>query len=144
MWTSRLMMECGCAKPVSRQMFRGDTFVFDVQVYKAPVFGQPEDSPTPPQDITGWKMWFTAKNQFPDPDRAAVVQLDNASIGGIAFIQPTNGLAEVTMSPLATYGFADGPVTLVYDVQVKDLSGRLTTVEQGTLTVYPDVTRALS
>jgi hypothetical protein len=132
-----------------RTMSRGDSFVFDVQVLRPPP-GAP-NAPPIPVNITGWRMWFTAKYQVNDPDNTAVAQVtsDPTSVpagGGIVFTQPLQGSAEITMPPLATYTFPDGPVVLVYDVQVKtnDSTPRIFTVESGTLTVNPDVTRAIS
>lgn len=129
---------------LERTMYRGDTFVFEVQVFQARLFNQPEDAPTPPQNITGWKMWFTAKYSTADYDNAAVSQLDNGALGGVVFVDPTIGRAEITMPALATLQFPDGPVALVYDVQVQDAIGRISTVEVGTLTVNPDATRRIS
>lgn len=115
-----------------RQMYRGDTFVFDVQVVKNNV----------PQDITGWTMWFTAKYSYPDQDSQAAVQQSTGD--GIAYTFPLAGKAEITVAPIKTRGFPDGPVTLVYDVQVKDLLGSIFTVDAGTLLVIPDVTRRIA
>lgn len=114
------------------QMYRGDNFVLEVQVAKNGIR----------QDITGWFMWFTAKYAYPDPDSCAVTQ--RTTTDGIVFTDPANGKATITVPPLATRNFPDGRVTLVYDVQVKDLSGAIWTVESGTLTVAPDVTRAIT
>jgi hypothetical protein len=132
-----------------RTMRRGDSFVFDVQVFQAPLFGSPPGNPTPPQNITGWFMWFTAKYYVTDPDTAAVAQCTStpASVpvgGGIVFLEPTIGRAEITMPPLATRAFPDGPVALVCDVQVQDPSSRIFTVETSRLVVLPDVTRAIA
>lgn len=113
-------------------MFRGDTFVFDVQVFQAN---------GAPADISGWTAWFTAKFYVNDPDLRAVMRQDNGDLGGIVLTQPTIGKLEVTVAPIATRGFPDGAVELVYDVQVRDNSGRVSTVDSGTLTVNPDVTR---
>lgn len=118
-----------------RQMYRGDSFVFDVQVK------QPTGAAI---DITGWTMWFTAKRYVSDPDNQAVIRQDNGALAGIVFTDAVNGKAEVTVAPIATRQFPDVEDVLVYDVQVKDLLGHVFTVEFGTLAVTPDVTRAIT
>ena len=123
-------------------MYRGDTFVYDTQLMN------PLPGPTQgkvPQNLTGWTLWFTAKYQAVDADQNAVIQQDNATVGGVVVVGPaTNGNIAVTAAPLSTRGFPDAPVTLVYDIQGKDGSGRIFTMETGTLTVAPDVTRAIA
>ena len=117
-------------------MYRGDSYVFDVQV-----FG---DDGCTPQNIAGWSVWFTMKFYTADPDSRAVAQLTSALGGGIVITNPSIGQARVTVPPSATALFPDGDVTLVYDVQVRDLLGNIATVERGSITVIPDVTRAIS
>lgn len=111
-------------------MSRGDSFVLAIQVQKLGV----------PQDITLGKLWFTAKYTYVDPDIRAVSQLTSPA-SGVVFTFPTAGKAVATMPPTATMNFPDGPVKLVYDVQYKDSFGIVSTVDTGTITVYPDVTR---
>lgn len=120
----------------SREMFRGDSFVFEVNVLQADCA---------PQNITGWSMWFTAKYFVADYDTQAPIKLGTISpLSGITFTNALAGQAEVTIPSVATAGFPDTPTKLVYDVQVKDTTGRVFTIETGTLTVNPDVTRATS
>lgn len=125
-------------------MERGDSLIFNVQVLLPPT-NLPPSVPVVPvaQNITGWTMWFTLKNNFQDPDSVAVSQLKSGG-AGITFLQPLIGLAQVNMPAQATVGFPDAPVVLFYDVQAKDLSGNIYTVETGTVTVNPDLTRAVS
>jgi hypothetical protein len=123
-----------------RTMYRGDTYAFDIQVTKRSAgseIGVPEN-------ITDWKLWFTAKRTYSDWDSMAAVRLSSEPNDGIIFIDPVNGKAEITIPPVKTVGYPDGPVVLVYDVQAKDTNGRIFTVEGGTLTVIPDVTRAIT
>jgi hypothetical protein len=127
-----------------RRTFRGDTFVLDTQVLRPPPGSLP-GSPPVPTNITGWMVWFTVKRTF-EPDQFAVCQLTTTPTGqgGIAFTQPLIGWMEVTMNPIVTRGFPDGNVALPYDIQVRDLSGNLFTVEKGVIVVMPDVTEAIS
>lgn len=130
-------------------MNRGDTLFFVDQVVQDLVTGQlsavPAGQPLPsgavPVDITGFSIWFTAKSEYPDPDNRAVAQLDNHALGGVVITQATLGKFSVTMPALATRDFPDSDVALVFDIQVEDLAGRVSTIEKDTLTVAPDVTR---
>jgi hypothetical protein len=129
----------GCAPPgeFDRTMFRGDSFVFDVQVL--------QDDGCSPQNITGWTAWFTAKEHYAVPDATASIRLGTASpLTGIVITSPTEGKLEIVVPPQSTVNFPDTTMCLVYDVQVKDGAGRVFTVELGTLSVRPDVTRAIS
>lgn len=130
-------------------MFRGDTLFFEELVYRdlttgrllgVPV-GQQPPSGAVPQDITGYTIWFTAKNQYPDTDNRAVAQLDNAAVGGVVIESANPGKFSVAMPPTATRDFPDSDVALVYDLQLEDTTGRVSTIEVGTITVSPDVTR---
>lgn len=123
-------------KYVKREMWRGDSMSFDVTVTNPETCG--------PLDLTGAKLWFTAKNNYIDPDERAVIRLDSALLGGITITDAERGLARVTIEPIKTRGSADGIVRLVYDCQVKDAGGFIATIESGTLFIYPDVTRAIS
>jgi hypothetical protein len=55
-----------------REMFRGDSLVFRVQVFR-PVLNDP--STLVPVDLTGFSMWCTLKYQVVDQDNQAVAQL---------------------------------------------------------------------
>ncbi len=134
---------------MNREMSRGDTLVFALQVFRDlttnkltswPINGAPPGNVAHP--ITGYTMWFTAKWYYTDPDNRAVSQLTNAT-AAITFTEATTGKALVTMPALATRAFPDGPVTLVYDVQVMDTDGNISTTEAGTILVTPDCTRAI-
>jgi len=142
-------LRCECQpRPKVREMFRGDTFVFDVQVLRVPP-GSPRGTQPLPVNITGWYMWWTLKSHYGDPDNQAIAQSTSTPSstpagGGITFTLPLVGKAEITMASLATRQFPDGNTKLVYDVQVRDPSGNIFTVERGILVVSPDVTQAIS
>lgn len=135
----------GCAN-VERQMSRGDSLVFQVQATQ-PVNAPPivQNVPFVPTDVTGWKFWFTLKYNFADPDYLAVAQITptgSTPLGGsVTVLQATTGIIQVLMPPAATVQFPDSPVTCLYDIQVLDTFGNTFTIERGTVTVYPDVTR---
>lgn len=134
-----MSLENACAPPgrFDRTMFRGDSFVFEVQVLQA--------DGCSPQNITGWEAWFTAKEHYAVPDVQATIRLGTTlPLVGIVITSPFEGKMEIVVPPSATVNAPDTPLCLVYDVQVKDGAGRIFTVELGTLTIRPDVTRAIA
>jgi hypothetical protein len=135
-----------------RTMFRGDSLYFVDQVFQDPITGEmmtvpvtnPPSPPPPgkvPFNLTGCHVWVTVKYQWADVDAQAVLEVDNQALGGV-----TLGTVQgqfTTLGPPAAFALqADSPVDLRLDIQVKDTTGRVTTVEWGKLTVSPDVTRA--
>lgn len=114
-------------------MYRGDTRELVILVNQN---GQPVN-------LDGSKLWLTAKWYVSDPDNMAVIALTSETSGGIVFDPLVRGRAVATIQPISTRAFPDGPVTLQYDVQMKDVTGKVTTVERGTLTVTPDITRTI-
>lgn len=116
------------------EMFRGDHFVYDAVVR---VGGSV-------QNVTGWDFWFTAKQAKSLPDNLATIRQDTAALGGITITDAPSGKVRVTAPPVATYGLPDGDVLLYYDLQGRDGTGTIRTVDVGTLVVHPDVTRAIS
>jgi hypothetical protein len=126
-----------------RRMRRGDTYVFEIQIFAPPPFGSQPGVVGTPQDITGWFLWFTVKYNYADPDVAAVAQSTTGN-SLIVLTTPTAGLATVTMPAVNTSLFPDAPFKLLYDIQTKDTTSRISTVESGILIVSPDVTRALT
>lgn len=123
-------------KFVKREMSRGDTLSFDLSLTD-PLTGAP-------LLLTGAKIWFTAKNNYVDADNLAVIALDTALLGGVTILSATGGTMRVVIPPLATRSFPDGPTRVVYDVQIKNAAGAISTVESGEITVFPDVSRAIT
>lgn len=108
---------------------RGDTEKYDLTV---------SDNGTP-VNLTGAAVWFTAKLRASDPDSKAVIA---KTLGqGIAVTNASQGQARITLSPGDTASLS-APISLSYDVQVKQTDGTVTTVESGALLVTADVTRA--
>lgn len=118
-----------------REMSRGDSQSFEVPVINPLTEG--------PLNLTGAKIWFTAKYNYVDPDERAAIRLNTVD-GGVVITDALRGLARIDIEPIHTRAFPDGIVRLVYDVQVKDASGFVTTIESGTLKVFPDVSRAIT
>jgi hypothetical protein len=113
-------------------MFRGDTLVFD---------GVAEESGGDPQDLTGCTLWMTAKNQKSDLDADAVIAVESGS--GIEVVSAAAGTFTVTIAATLTADLTKRSL-LHYDVQLKDATGQIYTVDSGTITVELDITRATS
>ena len=123
---------------VQRSMYRGDAYVFPVQVFAPPQNAYP-DSPSVPADITSWDMYCSLKYTVVDPDNQAVSQVSKHG-GGIVFTLPKSGIALITIPSIATLYFPDAVVVVEYDVKAVDDLGNPTTVERGQLAVWPSVT----
>jgi hypothetical protein len=145
---------CGPEIPTrfSRKMRRGDSIYFLNAIWQNIITGQlftlpvtdPILSPPPnsiPFNLTGCEIWYTAKLNTPDPDVAAPIELSNMALGGITVTSAVSGAFTVLGSPFLTSLFPDSRVRLNADHQVKDSTGRVSTVEVGHLDVYPDITR---
>lgn len=116
-------------------MKRGDTAPFVGRVTR-PLGG-------PPVDLTGAKIWMTAKRRQEDPDSAAVFQISTTG-GDIAILNAVNGDYQVTVPPSATLALEAKSLTLYFDVQLREVAGnRVTTIDEGGLTVTSDVTQTI-
>jgi hypothetical protein len=141
------------ATVVNRSVFRGDSLVFSDAVWQdvttkfmftVPVGALPPPNSVP-TNLDGARVVFTAKSYVTEPDNIAVWQLDTGVLGGVTLADNTaSGAFYVKGDPIRSRGFADGPVDLVYDIQVMTQDGIITTVEAGTLTVIPDVSRLIA
>jgi hypothetical protein len=111
---------------------RGDTNQFDVTVTRNGVVF----------NITGCTLWFTAKYQDSDPD-PGVCQVSTSgpnAAGSIIMTDPVTGKAQITLNPAATSSLINSNQLLTYDLQLKDGTGKVSTVTEGTLLVSADVT----
>ena len=116
------------------EMYRGDT---------APFIGAAVNGDGNPRDITTDTLFFTAKTDISDTDLEAVIALETGS--GIEATDAVEGLFLVTIPPSATTSLViTEPVVLQYDIQLVDEDDNVYTMDRGTLTVIPDVTRSVS
>jgi len=116
------------------QMYRGDYIAFrgvaiindDLDIF----------------DLTGSKVYFTAKNAKSDADSSAVISLDSEA-GGVDIPDPLTGEFFVTIDhgDTSSISLSGGERVLVYDVQLKDATDRVFTLDVGTLTILEDVTQ---
>ena len=115
---------------VNFAMTRGDTVSFSIAVTLSGA----------PFDLSSCSLWFTAKNKFTDLDNAAVFQ---KTIGnGIVVTNAVQGLATVTILPADTNSLSLIKTILFWDLQLKDSSNNIYTINSGNLIVSPDVTLA--
>ena len=93
-----------------------------------------------PYALGGCSLWFTAKRKYTDADSAAIFQ---KSIGsGITVTNPTQGLFVIEIAPADTTAVEKVKTILVWDLQLRDSSGKTYTIASGNLIINPDVTNA--
>lgn len=115
-------------------MYRGDTRYLPFQI---------TDSGGNPLNITGFAIWFTAKRLIADPDPGVFQQtIANAKV---VVTNGALGLGYVRIDPANTATLPDAATDLLWDLQIKSTAADtpITTVVRGTLTVVPDITRAI-
>lgn len=112
------------------RMKQGDTLTLDV--------GPVRDAAGVVQDITGSTLRFTAKARLADADADALLT-GSTGDGRIVLVDPVAGMARVTIPAELTTGL--GRRVLVWDVQLSQ-PGLVRTLDEGTLIVSVDVTRA--
>jgi hypothetical protein len=108
-------------------MVRGDSKSFNVFVTR--------ENPTTGVDevvnLTGAKAWFTAKATSVDTDSDAVFKKNSVDNPTKVIITAITGVIRINIDPGDTEGY---PYRwLVYDCQVKEADGTLTTVQRGKL-----------
>ena len=102
-------------------MYRGDTKVVQLTISGLGASG-----------LTGFKFWFTAKNDYADADAAAVIAKVTADFTVVTNGSDTvPGVVTVKLLPADTSGLPDYDSQLLYDAQVEDGSGNVTTVATG-------------
>lgn len=112
---------------------RGDDEIYELTLRQAN--GQP-------LNLTGAGLWFTVKRSHQETDAQAVVR---KTIGqGITVVDAAAGRADVRLLPADTAALPGQRLTLVWDCQVKDAAGLVSTADSGQLVVEPDVTQATS
>lgn len=117
------------ASDVQLVMKRGDSALWDF------VATYPSGAPLV---LTSATVWMTAKNQLSDADVAAVFQVSTTG-GQITLTDAPNGKFRVQLTPSNTNTLTKD-TNLFWDVQVKDASGKIYTVADGTLLVKLDAT----
>lgn len=114
---------------------RGDT-----NRYSTPIVAPVAGVSTPVNLDTVAKIWFTVKREWDDADAAAVIQ---KTLGdGIVVSAPASaGIAVITISSAETAALS-GLQRLVFDVQILESNGNVTTVDKGYFQIVRDATKA--
>lgn len=129
MWGATKMTE------TSLDMVRGDTKQWDLTF---------TDAAGGALDLSAITIWFTVKDKVSDTDAQALFQLHSPN-HGIANISAVGGTARITVLPSHTAALTSKRNNQAYyDIQIVDGSGRVYTVADGTITIYPDVTIAVA
>lgn len=89
-------------------------------------------------NLTGASLTFTARMDYSAP---VLVTKSSATASEITVTNAAGGLAEVYLIPADTSALPHATVYPVYDVQLTQAAGTVTTVVRGKITVNPDVTR---
>jgi hypothetical protein len=100
---------------------------------------------TTPVDITGASIRFTVKTSSGDTDANAIIKkgTTDTGLGGIVPVDAPNGLAQITVSPADTSTLS-APTWYAYDIQLRETSGRVTTVQSGRFLIKSDITSTSS
>lgn len=117
---------------------RGDTNAFEFTLTRAGVAVNITDSST--------KVWFTAKKLFADADASAAIRkgTTNTGLSGISITDGANGKYVVTIAPADTSSMSNDTNWFLFDTQVREASGTISTVASGRLAVMPDTTLSLT
>ena len=114
------------------EAIKGDTEFYDLSAIRS----------NAPIDLTGdnVKAWFTAKRTKDDLDDDSIIAINSVDDPTqIAFTDKPKGKFYIKLLPENTVAIDEDH--LVYDVQVKEEDGRITTVQRGTLHLIQDITR---
>jgi len=106
-----------------KPFFRGDDYPIPLSFTKNGVV----------EDITGWKIYFTAKYHDTDSDDEAVIKMDITEHS-----DPTNGKTLIFLTNGETGDIKAGKY--VYDIQYKKANGTVKTIMKGKFKVLQDVT----
>ena len=127
-----LTIDASTQAPIIKNYIRGDSRLISVSIFQS-------DGITP-FNLTGCEVWFTVNansNNTADNDTSAVISIKNAAI-----TNPTLGVATLQITNAMTQDIPPG--TYYYDVQLKDASGNITSLQQNQFLIVADVTRSTS
>ena len=92
-------------------------------------------------DITGWTVWMTVKENINDADASAKIQKKVTS-----HTTPLSGITTITMSATETAGLLTSTTVgrYIHDIQIKNASSEIYTIEIGPFLVETRVTLSTS
>jgi hypothetical protein len=114
---------------------KGDTEYYDISAIRS----------NAPINLTGSnvKAWFTAKRTKDDLDDDALIALNSTDHSTqIVFTARPQGQFSICLLPANTTEIEED--TLVYDIQVREEDGRITTIQSGKLHLKQDITRQVA
>lgn len=120
-------------------MYSGDTLKLSLTIT--------DESTGNAVNLTGAKVWMLAKWSYNDADAVAVINkygTQGGVLNGVTFPAPASGQCEITLDPADTAINSDRRTELVYDIQLKESSGVVTTLLSGKLVILPEVTRSIT
>lgn len=122
--------------PTHLTLKKGDTHHLEVIVTR-----KDENDVEVPVNLTGSKLWFTAKNKVTDLDTSAVIRKGtaNTTLTGVDITDAPNGEALITLVPADT-AIGNGTVFLHWDLQLKETDDTVTTINAGRLALSDQVT----
>lgn len=122
--------------PTHLTLKKGDTHHLEVVVTRENDLGVDV-----PVNLTGSKLWFTAKNKVSDTDVQAVIRKGtaNTTLSGVDITDAPNGEALITLQPADT-AIGNGTVFLHWDLQLKETDNTITTINAGRLALSDQVT----
>lgn len=110
----------------SYDAIRGDTFELTISFKDGDLA----------QNITGWTIFFTLKNNIDDADADAVISKDVTQ-----HTSPTAGVTQILLTAAET---TDLNGSYYYDIQYKDTIGVIKTFLYGKITFTKDITRRIT
>jgi len=130
-------MKVSSQTPAIQNAIRGNTYILNIPVYQS-------DGVTP-FNLTGGTVYFTLNSSSTPAsdgtDASAAIKKQVSS-----FITPSGGTypsqAQIVLANTDTSGLSQG--TYYYDVQVKDASGNIISLQANTFTVIDDITTRVS
>lgn len=99
------------------------------------------DAADNPIDLTGATVTMTAKSLYTDADPGV---FQKTTVDGITVLDEVSGLIRIDLEPGDTSDLEGRTNRLVYDIQVEDGAGGVTTPVRGKLVVSPDVTTTIT
>lgn len=116
---------------VDLTMFRGDTQIYNVSVI---------DNMNNIINISGALFWFTVKDAMTD-----VSPVFQKAIGsGIVITNAPMGMITITIDPSDTSSLPTENVPMIYDLQMKNASLQIFTLNAGNFLVTPDANTGTS
>lgn len=120
------------------QMYRGTTFVLRTTFFR----GLDARGNRRPIDLTGAKIYFTAKKAFTEADPG---EIQISSPANITIVAPaTAGTVVIAVPAANTVGYPSTPVRLYYDITVIEADGTVSKPELGEIVVNPASTNAIA